>query len=287
VLPQEGVSQDALLEKAALAESYSNHPIARSVCKAWNGTVDQSRLSQVEELAGRGIRVQVDGKTVLAGNLLLLEEAGIQASPCTSVGTCVYLAEDGAYLGVIVIADQVKEDAAEAIRGLKSAGVRKTVMLTGDRTEVAQAISAELGLDQVYAQLLPADKVAQVEALLLEENGGKKLAFVGDGINDAPVLTRADVGIAMGALGSDAAIEAADVVLMDDKPSKIPVAVAIAKKTVGISWQNIVFALGIKALFLILGAFGLANLWEAVFADVGVAVIAILNAMRALSYKVK
>jgi Cd2+/Zn2+-exporting ATPase len=287
VLPQEGVSQDALLEKAALAESYSNHPIARSVCKAWSGAVDQSRLSQVEELAGRGIRVQVDGKTVLAGNLLLLEEAGIQAAPCTSVGTCVYLAEDGAYLGVIVIADQVKEDAAEAIRGLKSAGVRKTVMLTGDRTEVAQAISAELGLDQVYAQLLPADKVAQVEALLLEENGGKKLAFVGDGINDAPVLTRADVGIAMGALGSDAAIEAADVVLMDDKPSKIPVAVAIAKKTVGISWQNIVFALGIKALFLILGAFGLANLWEAVFADVGVAVIAILNAMRALSYKIK
>jgi Cd2+/Zn2+-exporting ATPase len=229
----------------------------------------------------------VDGKTVLAGNLLLLEEAGIQATPCTAVGTCVYLAENGTYLGVIVIADQVKEDAAEAIRGLKSAGVRKTVMLTGDRTEVAQAISAELGLDQVYAQLLPADKVAQVEALLLEENGGKKLAFVGDGINDAPVLTRADVGIAMGALGSDAAIEAADVVLMDDKPSKIPVAVAIAKKTVGISWQNIVFALGIKALFLILGAFGLANLWEAVFADVGVAVIAILNAMRALSYKVK
>jgi Cd2+/Zn2+-exporting ATPase len=249
--------------------------------------VDQSRLSQVEELAGRGIRVQLDGKTLLAGNLLLLEEAGISVKPCTAVGTCVYLAEDGAYLGVIVISDQVKEDAADAIRGLKAAGVHKTVMLTGDRTEVAQAISAELGIDQVYAQLLPADKVAQVEALLLEETGGKKLAFVGDGINDAPVLTRADVGIAMGALGSDAAIEAADVVLMDDKPSKIPVAVAIAKKTVGISWQNIVFALGVKALFLILGAFGLANLWEAVFADVGVAVIAILNAMRALSYKAK
>ncbi len=282
VLPAGETSARELLELAALAERYSNHPIARSIQAAYGEKPEDSRLSATEELAGRGIRAKVDGRTVLAGNLRLMEEAGLEVQPCAALGTCVYLAAEGSYLGCIVIADEVKEDARAAIAGLKAAGIAKTVMLTGDRKEAGRAVAGSLGIDQVYTELLPGDKVAQVEALLLEEPKGRKLAFVGDGINDAPVLTRADVGIAMGAMGSDAAIEAADVVLMDDKPSKIPLAVSIARKTLRIARENIVFALGIKGLFLILGAMGLANMWEAVFADVGVAVIAILNAMRAL-----
>ncbi len=282
VLPEKGTSEGALLELAALAEHYSNHPIARSIEAACERTPDYSRVSEAQEQAGRGIRAHVEGRTVLAGNLRLMEEAGLSVQPCSAIGTCVYLAADGRYLGCIVISDELKADAREAIAGLKAAGIAKTVMLTGDRREVGEAVAASLGIDQVHAQLLPGDKVAQLEALLVEEPKGKKLAFVGDGINDAPVLTRADVGIAMGAMGSDAAIEAADVVLMDDLPSKIPLAVSIAKKTVCIAWENIIFALGIKLLFLALGAVGIANMWEAVFADVGVAVIAILNAMRAL-----
>jgi Cd2+/Zn2+-exporting ATPase len=285
VEPAPGVAPQTLLTTAALAEHYSNHPIARSIRQAAGEEPDISRLGKVEELAGRGIRAQVEGATVLAGNRLLLEEAGLNPPTCSQVGTCVYLASDGAYLGYLLISDQLKPDSAQAIRQLKNLGVSKTVMLTGDSKSVGEAVAQELGLDQVYTQLLPGDKVDRLEELLAQESGGKKLAFVGDGINDAPVLTRADVGIAMGAMGSDAAIEAADVVLMDDKPSKLAQAIAIAKKTVGIAWQNIIFALGVKALFLILGALGIANMWEAVFADVGVAVIAILNAMRALKTK--
>ncbi len=282
VLPAQGISEGELLELAALAEHYSNHPIARSIEAACREKPDYSRLAKAEEQAGRGVRAVVDGRTVLAGNLGLMEEAGLKMEPCSAIGTSVYVAADGSYLGCIVIADEIKEDALEAISGLKAAGITKTVMLTGDRREVGEAVAKSLGMDQVYAELLPGDKVARVESLLVEEPRDKKLAFVGDGINDAPVLTRADVGIAMGAMGSDAAIEAADVVLMDDQLSKIPLAVSIAKRTVRIAWENIIFALGIKLLFLLLGAVGVANMWEAVFADVGVAVIAILNAMRAM-----
>ena len=275
-------SERRLLELAALAESYSDHPISRSIREAWGAELNRSRVSNVEEHSGKGVQAQVDGVPVWVGSGKLMDEIGVPWHPCHKVGTTVHVASQGAYLGHIVISDQVKPDAAQAIRDLKAAGVKKTVMLTGDAADVGQAVAAELGLDEVHAQLLPADKVDRVEALLKEKSARGTLAFVGDGINDAPVLSRADVGIAMGGLGSDAAIEAADVVLMDDKPSKIAVAIRIAQKTLVIVRQNIAFALGVKALVLVLGALGQANMWEAVFADVGVSVIAILNAMRAM-----
>jgi Cd2+/Zn2+-exporting ATPase len=242
-------------------------------------------VTDAQELSGRGVQVKVDGRTVCAGNGKLMQEQGVSFTPAQEVGTVVYVAREGTYLGCVVIADQVKPDAAQAIARLKSQGVRRTVMLTGDAQTVAQAVGKQLGLDEVHAQLLPADKVEQVERLLGETSSNGSLVFVGDGINDAPVLSRADVGVAMGALGSDAAIEAADVVLMDDKPSKLAAAVTIARRTLGIVKQNIVFALAVKALVLILIAVGVATMWMAVFADVGVAVLAILNAMRALNLK--
>ena len=278
----EQCSEAELLEMAAYAESYSDHPISRSLKEAYAKEIDALRVSQVEEISGRGVQATIDGKRVCAGNDKLMEDIGVPWHPCHRVGTTVHVAIDGVYAGHIVISDEIKQDAAKVIRQLKAEGVEKTVMLTGDAKAVGESVAKELGLDEVYTQLLPADKVEKVEQLLNHRQGNGKLAFVGDGINDAPVLSRADLGIAMGAMGSDAAIEAADVVLMDDQPSKIATAIRIAKKTLGIVKQNIVFALAIKGLFLIMGAFGVANMWEAVFADVGVAVIAILNAMRAL-----
>lgn len=275
-------SEGELLETAALAESYSDHPISRSLKEAYGVEIDASRVTDVEELSGRGVRAQVDGRTVCAGNDKLMEEIGVTWHPCHHVGTTVHVAVDGRYVGHIVISDELKPDAGEAIAALKAQGVRKTVMLTGDARAVGESVARDLGLDAVYAELLPAGKVEKVEELLKEKSPNGKLAFVGDGINDAPVLSRADIGIAMGALGSDAAIEAADIVLMDDKPSKIASAMKISRRTLGIVRQNIVFALGVKALVLVLSAFGLSNMWEAVFADVGVSVIAILNASRAL-----
>ena len=274
--------QSQLLELAALAEASSDHPISRSLLEAWGQLPDRSRVTQAEELSGRGVKAVVDGRVICAGNDKLMDEIGVTWHPCHHVGTTVHVAADGVYLGHIVISDQVKPDAQQAITALKAAGVRKTVMLTGDAKPVGEAVAAQLGLDEVHTQLLPTDKVDRVEGLLKEVSPKGALAFVGDGINDAPVLSRADVGIAMGALGSDAAIEAADIVLMDDKPSKLAQAIAIARRTLAIVRQNIVFALGVKLLVLVLSALGLANLWEAVFADVGVSVIAILNAMRAM-----
>lgn len=274
--------QNEVLELAALAESYSDHPISRSIRDAWGKELDQSRLRDAEEISGHGMKVKIDGKTVLAGNGKLMDKEGISYTEYTSVGTVVYVAEDGKFLGSILIADGIKEGVKDAIQGLKRSGVSKTVMLTGDKRNVAEAVAKEIGLDEVHAELLPGDKVDRVEELLRELKGNEKLAFVGDGINDAPVLSRADVGIAMGSMGSDAAIEAADVVLMDDDPGKIADIVRISRKTMGIVIQNIVFALGVKFIVLAMGAFGVANMWEAVFADVGVSVIAILNAMRAL-----
>ena len=274
--------QRKVLELAALAESYSDHPISRSIRDAWGKKLDQSRVSDAQEISGHGVKVKIDGKTVLAGNGKLMDKEGISYTECASVGTVVYVAEEGKFLGSIVIADGIKDGVKDAIRSLKRAGVSKTVMLTGDKRNVAEAVAKEIGLDEVHAELLPGDKVDRVEALLKALPEGRKLAFVGDGINDAPVLSRADVGIAMGSMGSDAAIEAADVVLMDDDPRKIADIVRISRKTMGIVMQNIVFALGVKFVVLAMGAFGVANMWEAVFADVGVSVIAILNAMRAL-----
>ena len=281
--PAGGYSTESLIEIAALAESFSDHPIAQSVRAAHTGEFNATRVSESENSAGHGVRAVVDGKQVLVGNAGMLEEAGVSAPACNTVGTILHVAVDGAYAGHIVIADTIKADAAETVRALHEVGVYRTVMLTGDREEVAADVAGKLGLDEYHAQLLPADKVERVEALLASESDKGKLAFVGDGINDAPVLTRADVGIAMGAMGSDAAIEAADIVLMDDKPSNIARAKRIARKTMGIVWQNIVFALGIKLLILALAAFGLANMWLAVFGDVGVAILAILNAMRAMN----
>ena len=278
----EQCGEDRLLELAALAESWSEHPISRSLREAYGKEVDASRVTDVEEHSGRGVHAKVDGQEIWVGNDKLMDAIGVSWHPCHRVGTTVHVAAKGEYLGHIVISDEVKEDAAQAVTDLKALGVAKTVMLTGDAKAVGESVAAQLGLDEVHTQLLPADKVEQVEALLSEKTGKGCLAFVGDGINDAPVLSRADIGIAMGGLGSDAAIEAADVVLMDDKPSKIAVAIRIAQKTLVIVRQNIVFALGVKALVLVLGAVGEANLWEAVFADVGVSVIAILNAMRAM-----
>ena len=286
VRPEPWLTREQLLELAALAESYSDHPISRSIREAWNGPADASRLSEVEELPGRGLRVRVDGKLICAGNRKLMEECGaaLPQEMGGSVGTTVFLAAEGRYAGRLVISDQLKADAVEAVAQLKTQGVH-TVMLTGDAQAAGEAAAKALGLDQAYAELLPADKVEKVEELLAQQAPKSRLAFVGDGINDAPVLSRADVGIAMGALGSDAAIEAADVVLMDDKPSKIPLAMAIARKTLAIVRQNIIFALGVKGLVLALTAVGLANMWLAVFADVGVMVLAVLNATRANASK--
>ena len=274
--------QGQLLELAALAECWSDHPISRSLKEAYGREMDSSRVSNVEEVAGRGVKAVVDGHTVCAGNDKLMEDIGVSWHPCHRVGTTVHVASDGVYLGHIVISDEVKPDAKEAVAALKAAGVRKTVMLTGDAQAVGEDVASRLGLDEVHTQLLPADKVERVEKLLKEVSPKGALAFVGDGINDAPVLSRADIGIAMGGLGSDAAIEAADIVLMDDKPSKIAHAIRIARRTLSIVRQNIVFALAVKLLVLLLSAVGLVSMWAAVFADVGVSVIAILNAMRAL-----
>lgn len=279
------VDPDLILSIAAHAEAYSDHPIAVSVKEAFTGEIDQSRIADVREEGGHGVRAVVDERVVLVGNDKLMREEGIAYHDCELTGTILHVSIDGKYAGHIIIADVVKEDAAECIKRLHAAGVRKTVMLTGDRAEVAKAVAEKLGLDEYHGKLLPEDKVNQVERLLGETSEKGKLAFVGDGINDAPVLTRADIGIAMGAMGSDAAIEAADIVLMDDKPSKIASAIGIARKTMRIVWQNIVFALGVKFAVLVLAAVGLATMWLAVFADVGVAILAILNAMRCMRVK--
>ena len=279
------MKEEQLLELAAYAEDYSNHPISQSIQKAYGKKIDNSRISDVQEIAGHGVRAVIDGKTVLAGNAKLMNGENIVYTPSDAIGTVIYLACNGKYAGYIVIEDEVKADAPAAIRALKEVGVRKTVMLTGDADAVGKKVAQKLGLDQAYTELLQADKVDRVEAMLKQTSEKGKLVFVGDGINDAPVLARADVGIAMGGLGSDAAIEAADVVLMTDEPSKISAVVRIARKTIRIANENIVFALGVKLLVLILGATGYANMWAAVFADVGVSVIAILNAIRAMRVK--
>ena len=281
--PAKGVTEDALLEAAALAESWSSHPISVSLRRAWGKDLDPNRVTDVEEIAGHGVTAKVDGKAVSAGNSRLMEKEGVQWEPCDLPGTIVHVTVEGRYAGHILISDLPKPEAKTLVEGLKAAGVKKTVMLTGDTEAAAKAVAQELGIDEVHAQLLPADKVERVEGLLAQKSSpSAALAFVGDGINDAPVLTRADVGIAMGALGSDAAIEAADVVLMDDNPAKIATAMRISRKTLRIVKQNIWFALGVKGAVLLLGAFGVATMWEAVFADVGVAFLAILNAMRCL-----
>lgn len=285
VHPADGISGEQLVEAAALAESWSKHPISMSIKAAYGREIDPSRVTDVEELGGHGVTAKVDGKTVAAGNARLMERLGLTAPAVSETGTIVHVAIDGKYAGYLLIADVVKPHSAQAIRGLKEAGVRKTVMLTGDAEPVAKAVSAQLGLDEYHAGLLPGDKVDQIEKLIAEKKPKENLAFVGDGINDAPVLSRADVGIAMGALGSDAAIEAADVVLMDDDPAKIALAMRIARRTLRIVYQNIVFALVIKFACLILGALGIANMWTAIFADVGVMVLAVLNATRALYTK--
>lgn len=296
IVTREGYSKDELLELAAFAESYSNHPIGVSILKAYGKEVDRGRIDTYDEISGHGTKVVIlgeqlssgmlklmkKGKEVLAGNAKLMKKENISYDEVTAVGTVVHLAVDKEYAGYIVISDEVKEDSAKAIQSLKALGVKTTVMLTGDAKVVGEKVGKELGLDQVYAELLPTDKVEKLEALDKQKSPKGKLIFVGDGINDAPVLARADIGIAMGGLGSDAAIEAADIVIMTDEPSKIADAIKIAKRTKTIVWQNIVFALGVKGIFLVLGAFGIATMWEAVFADVGVSVIAILNAMRVM-----
>ena len=276
---------EEILEYAALAESFSSHPISRSLQKAYGKAIDQSRVTDVQEVSGKGVIAKVDGRTVAAGNAKLMEMEGISYQDCHSVGTVVHMAVDGEYVGHILIADLLKPHAEEAIRALKAAGIKKTVMLTGDAKRVADKVAADLGIDEVHSELLPGDKVAMVEKLLSQKNEKEKLAFVGDGINDAPVLSRADIGIAMGAMGSDAAIEAADIVLMDDDPLKISKAIKIARKCLRIVYENIYFAIGVKVICLILGALGIANMWVAIFADVGVMVIAVLNAIRTLYVK--
>ena len=283
--PENGVTGDALVEAAALAESWSKHPISLSIKNAYGKDIDPNRVTDVQELGGHGVTAKVDGKTVAAGNARLMAKLGLTVPEITEPGTIVHVAMEGRYAGYLLIADVVKPHSAAAIKGLKQAGVRKTVMLTGDAEPVAKAVSVELGLDEYHAGLLPGDKVDQIETLLAAKQPKENLAFVGDGINDAPVLSRADVGIAMGALGSDAAIEAADVVLMDDDPAKIALAMRIARRTLRIVYQNIVFALAIKFACLVLGALGLASMWTAIFADVGVMVLAVLNATRALYTK--
>ncbi|MBO5279516.1 MAG: cadmium-translocating P-type ATPase [Lachnospiraceae bacterium] len=284
IQPQ-GREKEELLELAAFAEAYSNHPISLSLQEAYGREIDRAQVEQAEELSGHGVKAVVRGKTVYAGNEKLMKQQGIAFQIPSEAGTVVHVAVDGSYAGYIRIADEVKPDAKKAIESLKACRVKKTVMLTGDNRDIAESVANKLGVDRVYAELLPGDKVDKVEELFKEVSPKGKLVFAGDGMNDAPVLSRADIGIAMGALGSDAAIEAADVVIMTDEPSKIASAIRISRRTLGIVKQNIVFALGVKAFFLILGAFGLANMWEAVFADVGVSVIAILNAMRALQKK--
>ena len=282
----EGIPSDELLEIAATAESYSDHPIAQSLQKALGKQPQQDRAQQVEEISGHGIQALVDGRLIHIGNHKLMEKFGIVWKDCQKPGTIVHVAMDGRYVGHIVIADQLKPDAIQSVQLLRKQGIRQTVMLTGDRKDVGQAVADQLGVDEVHSELLPQDKVAAIEELLAHKSPKGQVIFVGDGINDAPVLARADIGVAMGALGSDAAIEAADIVLMDDQPSKLALAIRIAQRTRRIVMQNIVFALGIKLAVLILGAFGHATMWEAVFADVGVCVVAILNAMRAMRIKV-
>ena len=279
------ISRERLLELAAYGEKDSTHPISRSIKEAYGRALDGSRVTGVQEIAGCGIAAFLDGKKLLVGNARLMEREGVGFQPASEAGTVVYVAEDGVYMGAVGIEDQVKPDASYAIQSLKRSGVDRTVMLTGDAKAVGEKVAAQLGIDEAYTELMPADKVAHMEELLTQKRAGSMLAFVGDGINDAPVLARADIGIAMGGLGSDAAIEAADVVIMTDEPSKIAVAMGISRKTLRIVRQNIVFALGVKGLVLLLGAVGVASMWSAVFADVGVAVIAILNAIRALYVK--
>lgn len=281
----DSISEHELIEYAALAESYSNHPISRSLKNEYSAEIDKSRISNTEEISGRGIKAVIDGREVCVGNDKLMEDNGIKFHPCHHIGTTVHVSVDGTYAGHIVISDEIKNDAKSAISMLKNHGIRKTVMLTGDAKAVGESVAESLGIDEVHTELLPSDKVSEVEKLLESKSENEKLVFVGDGINDAPVLSRADIGIAMGGMGSDAAIEAADIVLMDDCPSKIATAIDIAKKTLSIVNQNIVFALSVKAIVLILGATGYAGMWAAVFADVGVSVLAILNAMRALNIK--
>ena len=283
--PEGGMSEADLLEKAALVESYSNHPISKSLKEAYGKEIDNNRVTDAKEISGHGVSAVVDGQEVAAGNVKLMKQMNIQAAVPTSVGTEIHVAVDGKYAGYILISDVVKPNAKEAISGLKAAGVEKVVMLTGDAKKVADAVGSELGVDEVRSELLPGDKVDEVEKLIAAKGEKEKLAFVGDGINDAPVLSRADIGIAMGALGSDAAIEAADIVLMDDDPAKIAPAMKISKKTLRIVHQNIVFALVIKFACLALGAVGFVNMWWAIFADVGVMILAVLNATRALSFK--
>ncbi len=282
ICPQGDVSNDKLLEYAAFAECYSSHPISKSLQKAYAKDIDKNTVTDVEEISGHGLTAKVNGVSVAAGNAKLMKKLGLKYSDCDKTGTVVHIAVDGKYAGYILISDTLKPTSVEAIAALKKMGIEKTVMLTGDSDKVAQAVAAQLGVDEVHSELLPADKVKQVESLLAQEGEKKKLAFVGDGINDAPVLSRADIGIAMGGLGSDAAIEAADIVLMDDDPLKISKAIKISKKCLRIVNQNIYFAIGIKVLCLLLGAVGIANMWVAIFADVGVMVIAVLNAIRAL-----
>lgn len=280
-----GVENNELLRFAAYAESYSSHPISKTIKSAYGEEIDNAKISDVNEISGNGVLAVVDGKKVAAGNSKLMDKLGVEYTACSKVGTVVYVAVDGKYCGYILISDALKPTSVSAVKAMKDCGVRKTVMLTGDSKKVADAVAKELGADEVYSELLPADKVSQVERLLADKGEKEKLAFVGDGINDAPVLSRADIGIAMGALGSDAAIEAADIVLMDDDPMKISKAIKISSKCLRIVNENIYFALGVKALCLILGAVGIANMWVAIFADVGVMVLAVLNAIRALSVK--
>lgn len=280
-----GVENNELLRLAAYAESYSSHPISKSIKSAYGEEIDNAKISDVNEISGNGVLAVVDGKKVAAGNSKLMDKLGVDYTACSKVGTVVYVAVDGKYCGYILISDALKPTSVAAVKAMKDCGVRKTVMLTGDSKKVADAVAKELGADEVYSELLPADKVSQVERLLADKGEKEKLTFVGDGINDAPVLSRADIGIAMGALGSDAAIEAADIVLMDDDPMKISKAIKISSKCLRIVNENIYFALGVKALCLILGAVGIANMWVAIFADVGVMVLAVLNAIRALSIK--
>ena len=276
---------EKLLEYAALAECYSSHPISKSLQKAYGKPIDRNRVTDIEEISGNGVIAKVDGISVAAGNTKLMNRLGIAYQDCHHVGTVVHMAIDGKYAGHILISDIIKPHAKEAIAELKKAGISKTVMLTGDSKRVADQVAEELGIQEVYSELLPADKVSRVEELLNQKSEKDKLAFVGDGINDAPVLSRADIGIAMGALGSDAAIEAADIVLMDDDPLKISKAIKIARKCIRIVYENIYFAIGIKILCLILGALGIANMWAAIFADVGVMILAVLNAIRTLFVK--
>ena len=283
--PQNNFTQAELIEYAAYAESYSNHPIALSIAEAYDAEIDKNRIGHYEEIPGQGIKVTIDGTLVLAGNSRLMHAENIKFSEADTLGTVIHVAIGQVYAGYIVIADEIKEDAADAIKELKALGVKKTVMLTGDNKVIGDRIGQQLGLDEVYSELLPADKVDKLEVLENQKSRKGKVVFVGDGLNDAPVLARADIGMAMGGIGSDAAIEAADVVIMNDEPSSVATAIKVARRTRTIVVQNIIFALGVKAIFMALGAIGIATMWEAVFADVGVAVIAILNSIRVINTK--